>query len=51
MNALKDLGAQRGNGPEPLPADELCENGRGLMPVDALATRWGSRAALASRLL
>ncbi|MEU0098399.1 ATP-binding protein [Streptomyces sp. NPDC006267] len=33
------------------PLDRLTEDGRGLLLVDALAARWGSRAALAGRLV
>lgn len=31
--------------------DHLAEDGRGLLLVDALAARWGTRAALAGRLV
>ncbi|MFD0038837.1 ATP-binding protein [Streptomyces anulatus] len=31
--------------------DRLAEDGRGLLLVDALAARWGTRAALAGRLV
>ncbi len=31
--------------------DRLSEDGRGLLLVDALAARWGTRAALAGRLV
>lgn len=31
--------------------DSLAEDGRGLMLVDALATRWGTRTSLSSRLV
>ncbi|MFD9502622.1 ATP-binding protein [Streptomyces sp. NPDC060035] len=31
--------------------DSLAEDGRGLMLVDALATRWGTRASLSGRLV
>ncbi|MCA1270634.1 hypothetical protein LCE32_11230 [Streptomyces sp. 7G] len=31
--------------------DHLSEDGRGLLLVDALAARWGTRAALAGRLV
>ncbi len=31
--------------------DSLAEDGRGLLLVDALAARWGTRAALAGRLV
>ncbi|MFJ2181867.1 ATP-binding protein [Streptomyces anulatus] len=31
--------------------DHLTEDGRGLLLVDALAARWGTRAALAGRLV
>lgn len=33
------------------PLDGLAEDGRGLLLVDALAARWGTRAALAGRLV
>lgn len=33
------------------PLDRLTEDGRGLLLVDALAARWGTRAALAGRLV
>lgn len=52
LDALKDLGApEEPDDPENYPVDALCEDGRGLMLVDALATRWGTHAALASRLV
>lgn len=33
------------------PLDGPAEDGRGLLLVDALAARWGTRAALAGRLV
>ncbi|NEB41313.1 ATP-binding protein [Streptomyces sp. SID14515] len=38
-------------GPDDDSLDCLSEDGRGLMLVDALAARWGTRAALAGRLV
>ncbi|MEK8142089.1 hypothetical protein NKH18_04135 [Streptomyces sp. M10(2022)] len=51
-DALKDLGAPRE--PEDLGDHDvvsLTEDGRGLMLVDALATRWGTNTGLTGRLV
>ncbi|WUT65640.1 ATP-binding protein [Streptomyces sp. NBC_00683] len=49
----RDLaGAIDGPGcPDITDIDSLAEDGRGLMLVDALATRWGTRTSLSSRLV
>ncbi|WSY36445.1 ATP-binding protein [Streptomyces sp. NBC_00887] len=39
------------DGPDITDIDSLAEDGRGLMLVDALATRWGTRTSLSSRLV
>ncbi|MFE1824700.1 ATP-binding protein, partial [Streptomyces anulatus] len=49
---LPEAGARRPHGHEDDDMlDHLAEDGRGLLLVDALAARWGTRAALAGRLV
>ena len=43
-----DLAAAPGGCPDP---EELPEDGRGLLLVDALATRWGTNTGVAGRLV